>query len=957
MAASTMTGPDHNGRRSECTRIRRLLPELDSGRGGMVLITGPTGIGKTFLAHSVLEDLPRQVLTVTASPLGYLQTPGLWPVRQIVRALLRQGPDSVLQEEFDRLTRPGMAGDLHHYVLIERMVDLLVSLASSTPVVAVLDDFDRVDPLTVAVVETLGERIHSCALLLLVCARSGGAEPSPVADALERLRGRPHVLPLRLGGLTDDVMEHVVGAVRGEIDVQDRRQIARISAGNPLLAQELAHLWVAQQRIADIGGPAPTLPATATLRELAAERLASVDAHEVLAPLAILGRPATLPLLTEASGVPAAVVRRVIERAAVMGVVSVDGLLRRVEMAHSVFTEVLLGRLTTDETCRIHLRLASLFDRSPDPPGPHHVERARHLVAAGERADTTAEACLTAASYEESAGGYAAALELAGYGLDTCDSVPATRVLLLRLRGRCLYRMGEALAARRQLLRAVETAESTGDAELFASAVADLTAVDTEGPGTDAGDRIRLLEEAANALAHQRPSPVRALLLARLSEFLHLSDPQRSQTLAHEALTAAGRDATAVRQAYQAWALATGGIEQAGELERASSVLRAHGHGPRADAFSVFLLPALIRGDRSAVDHYLAKAREDAGRWHGVRPRGLLSVTRLGMAVSDADAAAVAALTAETARSQIADVRMLAAVLQLFWQFHGRGLVPPGRSGRARATAPPEVAAAPSAECADLLTVTRATMLALHGDREAGAWARSRAGRGAMPSTARPGRAQDLAWAVTALTGNVLVDKESSRAAVAYFEGHADKFVTISTALIGPVGWFTAYAHATLGERADGLRANEQALELSRRFTSRTWTAQCLLQRADLLAQEDPATARDLAKEAVSLAEAAQLTAIAERAGQVEGSLPTLRYPLNPHQLELLRLAAKGLRNDQIAHRLYVSTATIERHLSQIYRILGVANRAAATRWLSLHGPEVVISPDPRRLPRPGKFA
>jgi len=45
------------------------------------------------------------------------------------------------------------------------------------------------------------------------------------------------------------------------------------------------------------------------------------------------------------------------------------------------------------------------------------------------------------------------------------------------------------------------------------------------------------------------------------------------------------------------------------------------------------------------------------------------------------------------------------------------------------------------------------------------------------------------------------------------------------------------------------------------------------------------------------------------------------------------------LRNDQIARQLYVSTATVERHLSQIYRKLGVANRAAAARWLSLQDP------------------
>lgn len=952
-SVSTPVGPGEGpgfgvrrlARPSEQARIRQVMAGLDAGRGGMVLITGPAGIGKTFLAHSALQDLPSHVRTVTAGPLGYLPTPGLWPVRQIIRTLRRPGNDPAAPE---LLGDPGEVGEQIPYRLVEATVDLLVQLARSGPAVAVLDDFDRVDPLTVAVVEALGERIHSCPLVLLVCARSGGTTPVPATETLLRLRGRPQVLTLGLDGLPDDVMQHVVADVRAEIAPPDRLRIARISAGNPLLAQELALLWVAQQRIADAGGPLPGLPATPTLRELVAERLASVDADEVLAPLAILGRPATLQLLTRASGLPVVVVQRVVERAAVLGVVTVDAGSGRIELAHSVFTDVLLHRLTPEDTRHVHLRLASLFDRSPDIPGPHHVERARHLMAAGEHTDATADACLVAAAYEEGAGGHGAALELADYALNACDGTPATRVSLLRLRGRCLSRLGHTDAARRQLLRAVHTAQRTREARLFAAAVADLAAVDDTGTDTDAGERIGLLEQALNALGQQR-GPLRGVLLARLAEFLHLSDPQRSRQLAQEALTAAGDDPTATRQAHQAWAVATGGVAQVGELERARSVLTAHGHGARADAFAVFLLPALIRGDRPAVDHYLARAGADTQPRCGARSRGLLSLARLGMAVSDADAEAVAALTTDTATEQISDIRMVSAVLHLFWQFHTLGPVAPQPSGRGRSA---EVAAAPSAECADLLTLTRATMLALRGDPGAATWLRFRLGSSGVPAANRPGPLQDLTRAIAALAGKALADKEICRTAIACAPPDAGAFITLTTGLIGPVGWFTAHACSTLGDTADAVQANTSALEASRRLNSRTWTAQCLLQRAQLLAQEDPASAKELAKEAVGLVEGSPLITVAEQLGQVLGSLQAPRYPLNPRQLELLRLAAKGLRNDQIARRLYVSTATIERHLSQIYRTLGVANRAAATRWLSVHGPEVVMSPDPRTLPR-----
>lgn len=50
---------------------------------------------------------------------------------------------------------------------------------------------------------------------------------------------------------------------------------------------------------------------------------------------------------------------------------------------------------------------------------------------------------------------------------------------------------------------------------------------------------------------------------------------------------------------------------------------------------------------------------------------------------------------------------------------------------------------------------------------------------------------------------------------------------------------------------------------------------------------------------------------------------------LTPRELEVLHLAAEGLDNVAIAARLTVSTRTVERHLSNTYRKLGVSGRSA----------------------------
>ena len=46
-------------------------------------------------------------------------------------------------------------------------------------------------------------------------------------------------------------------------------------------------------------------------------------------------------------------------------------------------------------------------------------------------------------------------------------------------------------------------------------------------------------------------------------------------------------------------------------------------------------------------------------------------------------------------------------------------------------------------------------------------------------------------------------------------------------------------------------------------------------------------------------------------------------------ELDVLKLVARGLDNEEIASRLYISVRTVERHLSNIYVKLGVSGKAA----------------------------
>jgi len=82
--------------------------------------------------------------------------------------------------------------------------------------------------------------------------------------------------------------------------------------------------------------------------------------------------------------------------------------------------------------------------------------------------------------------------------------------------------------------------------------------------------------------------------------------------------------------------------------------------------------------------------------------------------------------------------------------------------------------------------------------------------------------------------------------------------------------------------------------------------------------------------------------ALAEVAGPASataaGPAPPRPESLTSRQAEVLALLATGLSNKQIAAELYLSTATVERHLATVYRNLGLGGRVDAARFAMENG-------------------
>jgi HD-GYP domain-containing protein (c-di-GMP phosphodiesterase class II) len=77
--------------------------------------------------------------------------------------------------------------------------------------------------------------------------------------------------------------------------------------------------------------------------------------------------------------------------------------------------------------------------------------------------------------------------------------------------------------------------------------------------------------------------------------------------------------------------------------------------------------------------------------------------------------------------------------------------------------------------------------------------------------------------------------------------------------------------------------------------------------------------------------------AVLRAAGHHEPRTPTtrLKHPggLTRREVEVLRLAARGLTTREIADRLYISPKTADHHIQHVYSKIGVSTRAAAALW------------------------
>ena len=140
------------GREREQAELQRFLAEVMGGCGGVVLLAGEAGVGKTRLAEDSLAESGLSVLRGAASEDA---TPPYGPVVAVLRAYLRQQPKALSDcgpiADYLKLLLPELGaapptGD--QAALLEALRCAFEAIGLDQPTVVLLDDLQWADNAT-----------------------------------------------------------------------------------------------------------------------------------------------------------------------------------------------------------------------------------------------------------------------------------------------------------------------------------------------------------------------------------------------------------------------------------------------------------------------------------------------------------------------------------------------------------------------------------------------------------------------------------------------------------------------------------------------------------------------------------------------------------------------------------------------------------------------------------------
>jgi DNA-binding CsgD family transcriptional regulator/tetratricopeptide (TPR) repeat protein len=908
-------------RDGELAEVAALVERARTGDGGVLLIEGPMGIGKTAILGAA-AGLAAGALVLRGRGGEVERDLSFGLVRELFEPVLRAADPgararwlsgaagaaaSVLAEA------PGATQDAASVAF--GLYWLLAAIADEQPVVLIADDLHECDPASLRWLAYLARRIDGLPVALLAATRPVERDPLRAIEGVRVIRPGPLGL-----GATGELVADRAGPAPEPVFIE---ACLAASGGNPMLLRELVETM--RER-----GLAPDAEGARSIEALAGDRLGRAvlgrigrlepAAAALARALSVLGDGSELRHVAELAGIDPSAAVEALPALIAAGVLADEPAL---SFAHSLLRTAVYLELPAPVRAAEHRRAAALLQATGARPElvAHHLLLAEPVGAAWALAalHEAGELAIDQGAPESAAAYLRRALEEPA-GVEE-------RAELLRLLGNALVRLGEpagvevleqalALTASTQVQAGIVDASidpllargRMGEARRLLLDVLERDAVDAETRLTlmgrlalvharDATDDNQLLDELrAMAPALDASTPARRYAAAALSllHALHEGTAESAARLARIALDdRASREADA--SSWRPLYVARVALAFAGEPEEALAGLE--------DAL------AISRARGSLM-----------GQGLGLGWRALIHALAGDVTAAENDGRASLALLSHTTL----DAALQGATAATAWALIERGQLD-------EADALLEQAPSPFGWGASALACARVQLLiARHRYTEALI---------ALAPVEQAGSLGPWTWrslAVSASLGNGDPDAASVLADEDLIE--ARRFG--SQRRIGSA----MRVRAQIERGASGIALRGLAVEQLRRAGARLELARALVDLGAAIRRGGGrAASREPLLEGMELAARCGASALVEAARtelRAAGARPrsVVRSgleALTPSERRVCGLAADGLANAEIAQALFVTVRTVEMHLSAAYRKLAISSRAELPRALA----------------------
>ncbi len=531
-SASQLMSREIFGRTSELSIVRMVLDAIREGPTGLA-IEGDIGAGKSTLwraAVAAARDTGLRVLEAhpveSEASLPYAALGDLLQGLVDDADLRLPAPQQHALRVAVLVDQPGDAPPDQRAVSLATLGALRV-LSERNPVLVAVDDLHWMDGPSARVLEFVVRRLHRERVGVVAAGRPD--ETGARSVLFDHTFSGWEAVRLRLEPLDTDALDALIRARIGtSLPRPTVVEVGRASGGNPLFALEIAR-GISRGEIRPQTGEPLSVPAT--LQQFARERLwkLSRDVRELLFVAAAVAEP-TIGLLEAAA--PRPMVAEAVEVATSAGVLEVTA--DRLRFVHPVFASTVYHAVSAPRRRALHRKLAALVvgadeqarhlalgaDR-PDPEVARAVEAAARRASARGAPDAAAQLAerasdltpsreagdrerrrIDAAEYHFASGNLSRAREIFEEMAAVLDSGPVRASVLRRL-AKVRYRTDSCSVAAQLLTRAL--GEAGGDPLLKAQVARDLAwAVmlcgDMEAAGAHARSALELLPGASDEM-------------------------------------------------------------------------------------------------------------------------------------------------------------------------------------------------------------------------------------------------------------------------------------------------------------------------------------------------------------------------------------------------------------------------------------------------------------------------